>query len=102
MSEKDLNRMSSDCGEDAAPYVLGALTDEEHEAFLVHLESCAVCRDEVAALSGVASVLPAAVPQLAVILKPSGLYSFNSNSRAFWINSKIAFISSTVDSKSVR
>ncbi len=56
--------MSSGCGEDAAPYVLGALTEEEHAAFLVHLESCAICRDEVTALAGVASVLPAAVPQL--------------------------------------
>jgi anti-sigma-K factor RskA len=56
--------MSSECGEDAAPYVLGALTDEEHGAFLMHLESCAVCREEVAALESVASVLPAAVTQL--------------------------------------
>jgi len=52
------------CGEDAAPFVLGALTDEEHAAFLMHLESCAICRDEVAALETVASALPAAVPQL--------------------------------------
>jgi anti-sigma-K factor RskA len=64
MSGRDFSRMSSDCGEDAAPYVLGALTEEEHAAFLVHLESCAVCREEVSALEGVASVLPAAVPQL--------------------------------------
>jgi len=45
------------CGGNAAPYVLGALTDEEHEAFRRHLESCWVCREEVAAL-------PAAAPQL--------------------------------------
>jgi anti-sigma-K factor RskA len=64
MSERDLSRSSSDCGGDAAPYVLGALTEEEHAAFLVHLESCAVCREEVSALEGVASALPAAVPQL--------------------------------------
>ena len=42
------------CGRNAAPYVLGSLTDEEHEAFRVHLESCAVCREEVAALQVVA------------------------------------------------
>ncbi|HTC72313.1 MAG TPA: anti-sigma factor [Solirubrobacteraceae bacterium] len=52
------------CGASAAPYVLGALTDEEHEAFDVHLESCSVCREEVAALQVVASALPAAAPQL--------------------------------------
>jgi anti-sigma-K factor RskA len=52
------------CGGNAAPYVLGALTEEEHEAFASHIESCAVCREEVAALQVVASALPAAAPQL--------------------------------------
>jgi anti-sigma-K factor RskA len=52
------------CGESAAPYVLGALTEPEHEAFRRHLDSCAVCREEVAALQVVASALPAAAPQL--------------------------------------
>ncbi len=52
------------CGGNAAPYVLGALTDEEHEAFRRHLESCAVCREEVAALQVVAAALPAAAPRL--------------------------------------
>jgi anti-sigma-K factor RskA len=52
------------CGGSAAPYVLGALTDEEHEAFHVHLQSCSVCREEVAALHVVALALPAAAPQL--------------------------------------
>ena len=63
MSEDDLQDRSPDCGTDAAPYVLGALTDEEHADFLVHLESCAICREEVAALRSVVSVLPAGVPQ---------------------------------------
>jgi len=53
------------CGEDAAPYVLGALTETEHEAFLAHLRECASCREEVATLQAVANALPAAVPQLA-------------------------------------
>jgi anti-sigma-K factor RskA len=52
------------CGEDAAPYVLGALTEAEHEGFLAHLRTCAACREEVASLQGVANALPAAVPQL--------------------------------------
>ena len=51
------------CGEDAAPYVLGALTEAEHSAFLAHLETCAACREEVASLQIVANTLPAAVPQ---------------------------------------
>jgi len=64
MSEEDLQRRGSDCGEDAAAYVLGALPDEEQVAFMEHLQSCAVCREEVTALESIASVLPAAVPQL--------------------------------------
>jgi anti-sigma-K factor RskA len=61
MSRDDAHEV---CGEDAAPYVLGALTDAEHEAFLGHLESCTICREEVASLQVVARSLPAAVPQL--------------------------------------
>ena len=34
------------CGGNAAPYALGALTEDEHIAFRRHLESCAVCREE--------------------------------------------------------
>jgi anti-sigma-K factor RskA len=64
MSDEEFQSMSSPCGGDAAPYVLGALTDEEHAQFVLHLESCTVCRDEVAALQRIASVLPTAVPQL--------------------------------------
>jgi anti-sigma-K factor RskA len=52
------------CAGSAAPYVLGALSDEEHHAFQAHLESCSVCREEVDALQVAASALPAAVPQL--------------------------------------
>jgi len=43
------------CGGNAAPYVLGALTEAEHESFRTHLERCAVCREEVAALQVVAA-----------------------------------------------
>jgi anti-sigma-K factor RskA len=52
------------CGGNAAPYVLGALTEPEHESFRRHLERCAVCREEVAALQVVAAALPAAAPQV--------------------------------------
>ena len=51
------------CGDNAAPYVLGALEEHEHERFREHLESCAVCREEVAALEVVTGALPAAVEQ---------------------------------------
>jgi anti-sigma-K factor RskA len=65
MSHDDLRDDTFDgCGQDAAPYVLGALTDSEQEVFLVHLQSCAICREEVASLEVVAHSLPAAVPQL--------------------------------------
>ncbi len=64
MSVHDPGVGEGDCGGNAAPYVLGALTQAEHEAFAHHLASCAVCREEVGALQAVASSLPAAVPQL--------------------------------------
>jgi anti-sigma-K factor RskA len=51
------------CGNDAAAYALGALDADEVEAFERHLESCAVCRDEVTEFSGVVHALPMAVPQ---------------------------------------
>jgi anti-sigma-K factor RskA len=57
-------RSHEGCGEDAAPYVLGALTEAEHEAFLAHLQSCPGCREEVSALQSVVNSLPAAVPQV--------------------------------------
>jgi anti-sigma-K factor RskA len=64
MSSDDPRDTSEGCGQDAAPYVLGALPDAEQEAFRAHLESCAICREEVASLEVVAHSLSAAVPQL--------------------------------------
>lgn len=52
-----------DCGGDAAAYALGALEPAEAEAFERHLEGCAVCRDELAALEQVVHALPMAAPQ---------------------------------------
>ena len=52
-----------DCGADAAAYALGALEPAEADAFREHLESCPVCRDEVAALEGVVQALPMTAPQ---------------------------------------
>jgi Anti-sigma-K factor rskA/Putative zinc-finger len=47
-----------DCGADAAAYALGALDPAAAEAFRAHLETCVVCRDELAAFQQVVSVLP--------------------------------------------
>ncbi|HEY7965994.1 MAG TPA: anti-sigma factor [Solirubrobacteraceae bacterium] len=51
-----------DCGNDAAAYALGALEPTEAEAFERHLESCAVCRDELVAFSEVVAALPLSAP----------------------------------------
>jgi anti-sigma-K factor RskA len=64
VSPDDSRLEPSGCGGDAAPYVLGALNDQETERFRRHLDSCAVCREEVAALGVVVAALPAAAPQL--------------------------------------
>jgi anti-sigma factor RsiW len=52
-----------DCGNDAAAYVLGAMDEAEVAAFRRHLETCAVCQDEVDALEGAVEALPMMVPQ---------------------------------------
>lgn len=53
---------------DAAPYVLGALEDEDR--FRAHLSTCAVCRAEVAELQLVADRLPESTP---LVLAPLAL-----------------------------
>jgi hypothetical protein len=64
MSVDDLHIEENSCAEDAAPYVLGALTESEHAAFVVHMQSCVICREEMLALQSVVLVLPSAVTQL--------------------------------------
>jgi anti-sigma-K factor RskA len=66
MSAEESRMHSGDCGGDtnAAPYVLGALTEAERIAFMRHLESCAVCREEVASLRIAADLLASAVPHV--------------------------------------
>ncbi|HEY1834258.1 MAG TPA: anti-sigma factor [Solirubrobacteraceae bacterium] len=60
----DERRLDSELCGDAASYVLGAMPQDEHRAFVEHLKGCVVCREEVASLQVVVSSLPAAVPQL--------------------------------------
>ena len=50
MNAKSTRAPPTHCEGNAAPYVLGALTDDERAAFRRHLQSCAVCREEVASL----------------------------------------------------
>jgi hypothetical protein len=52
-----------DCGGDSAAYALGALNPAEAEAFRAHLDTCIVCRDELAAFQQVVGVLPMSAPQ---------------------------------------
>ena len=48
------------CGSDVAAYALGALTAEESRRFEEHLETCELCRTDLAALRPVVDALPAA------------------------------------------
>src|SRR5580704_6551774 len=51
------------CG-DAAIYLLGLLDEQQSARFTAHADTCAVCRDEVGALTPAVDLLPATVPQL--------------------------------------
>jgi anti-sigma factor RsiW len=57
--------MSCEHTDDAGAWVLGALPDEEERRFAAHLETCAICRREVAELQMVADTLPLAAVQVA-------------------------------------
>jgi len=54
---------ASECCGDAGAYLLGALEPAEAERFRRHAESCAVCREELAALQAVVDALPLTAPQ---------------------------------------
>jgi anti-sigma-K factor RskA len=72
MTDREPMSGTTDCGGDAAAYVLGALEPQEADAFRLHLHECAVCRDEVEALGGVVQALPLAADQYEA---PRGLRS---------------------------
>ena len=55
---------------DAAAYALGALDPGEAQEFRAHVQTCAACRDDVAAFQGVTRGLPDASTRYAV---PKGL-----------------------------
>lgn len=56
MSEGDLHLLTG-------AYATGALTDEEHDAFVAHLGSCGQCRGEVAGLVATATLLGVAAAE---------------------------------------
>ncbi len=55
-----------DCSSDAAAYSLGALDPSEAAGFRRHLDTCIVCRDEIAAFGEVADMLAIAAPEYPV------------------------------------
>ncbi|HEY1569149.1 MAG TPA: anti-sigma factor [Solirubrobacteraceae bacterium] len=62
MTDRDRTPHCPECGGDVAGYALGALEPAEADAFLRHLDTCAVCRDELAAFQQVVNVLPMGAP----------------------------------------
>jgi anti-sigma-K factor RskA len=52
-------------GESVGAYLLGALPEEEHAAFVTHLPACVDCSRDVAELQVVVDTLPLAAPQVA-------------------------------------
>jgi hypothetical protein len=58
-------RSHEEFSEDVAPYVLGALDEDESVALRAHLDDCASCRHEVARLGAVAEALGRGVPPVA-------------------------------------
>jgi anti-sigma-K factor RskA len=62
VSDKDSLPGREHCGEDVAAYALGALEPAEAEAFARHLETCAVCRDELEAFQQIVDLLPMTAP----------------------------------------
>ena len=48
------------CGSDVAAYALGALPDDEARRFEAHLQTCELCRTDLAGLKPVVDALPAA------------------------------------------
>lgn len=63
MSPTDRNPDARACGGDVAAYALGALEPAEAVEFEAHLETCTICRDELAAFQAVVDVLPMSAPQ---------------------------------------
>jgi anti-sigma-K factor RskA len=62
MTDRDRTPQTRECGGDVAAYALGALDPAATDAFLRHLDACAVCRDELASFEEVVNALPLSAP----------------------------------------
>jgi hypothetical protein len=60
----DPARAQDGCRGDAAVHLLGLLDERQSSEFLEHARSCALCSDDLAALSPAVDSLPGTVPQL--------------------------------------
>lgn len=63
MSDREHDATLRHCGDDVAAYALGALDQAEADAFLRHLETCSICRDELASFEEVVNALPLSSPR---------------------------------------
>jgi anti-sigma-K factor RskA len=63
MNDRDQTAGQRECGGDVAAYALGALDAAEAQAFRRHLETCTVCKEELASLQQVVNELPLAAPR---------------------------------------
>ena len=63
MNDRDRTPQNRECGGDVAAYALGALDPAEADAFLRHLDTCSVCRDELASFQEVVTALPMSAPR---------------------------------------
>ena len=60
----DMSARNAGCGENVAPYALGALTPEESEVFRAHLAECELCRADLESLRPVVHALSEAPEQV--------------------------------------
>ncbi len=63
MSHEPIGPPPEHCGEDVAAYALGSLEPYEAEAFRRHLETCAVCPEELTSFQQVVDDLAISAPQ---------------------------------------
>ncbi|MFZ0089701.1 MAG: hypothetical protein WAL63_09360, partial [Solirubrobacteraceae bacterium] len=70
MSPQETQFGTRDCGGALAAYALRSLDPDDVRTFRCHLESCAICRDELIAFQGVVDALAMSAPPKPV---PAGL-----------------------------
>lgn len=64
MSDEHTQPGTGHCGGDVAAYALGALEPAEAEQVARHLETCAICRDELESFRSVVDLLPITAPAI--------------------------------------